>query len=416
MNVNKMGEGRFDIAVVGAGPTGIAAALALSHVGGRVALMGPPPAGAIARPETRTAALLTSSVDFLKRLDVWDAIAPHAAPLKTIRIIDASRSLLRSPDIAFEARELGLDAFGYNIANTALNEALYARAQAAVDAVIPESVETVTIDDRAARLTLSEGREFTVRLVAGADGRNSLCREAAGIETNVWRYEQAAIASSFRHTVPHDGVSTELHRELGSVTSVPTPDPLTSSLIWVGTTAEIDDLMAADETGFAAQLQTRLGDALGTVSDVGPRASFPVTGLTAKQLAAKRTALIGEAAHILPPIGAQGLNLGLRDAAALADCVAGALRQGHDPGGLAVLAAYTRARQLDVMSRAIGVDLLNRSLLTGLLPVQAARGALLAGLNAFAPLRKLVMRAGLASPAALPSLMRPLAPDRHLHA
>ncbi len=400
----------YDVAVVGAGPAGIAAALALSHVGAHVALIGPPPPKAdAARPETRTAALLTSSVDFLKRLDVWAPLIPHAAPLKVIRIIDASRSLFRSPDIAFEARELGLEAFGYNIANTTLVEALYAKAQAVLPAVIPSSVEAVQLDDRGARLTLSGGGALTARLVAGADGRRSVCRIAAGIAASEWRYDQGAIAASFRHTRPHDGVSTELHKESGSLTTVPMPDPLLSSLIWVGSTAEIAEVMAGDEAQFAALLQSRLGDALGEITEVGARAQFPVAGLTAKQLAANRTALIGEAAHILPPIGAQGLNLGLRDAAALADCVSAALRRGHDPGGSSVLAAYIRARQLDVLSRTVGVDLLNRSLLTGLLPVQAARGLVLHGLNALAPLRRMVMRVGLAPPSALPSLMRPAA-------
>jgi 2-octaprenyl-6-methoxyphenol hydroxylase len=409
-------SGPYDVAVVGAGPAGIAAALALTHVGAKVALIGPPPPEAeTARPETRTAALLTSSVDFLKRLDVWAALVPHAAPLKVVRIVDASRSLLRSPDIAFDAGELGLDAFGYNIANTVLTAALYARARETVTGVMPDSVQAIDIGDRIATLTLSEGRSLEARLVAGADGRRSLCREAAGIAASEWRYEQSAIATSFRHSISHDGVSTELHRERGSLTTVPTPDPLTSSLIWVGAATDIDALMAADDTQFAAELQDRLGDTLGALSDIGPRAFFPVAGLTAKPLAQHRTALIGEAAHILPPIGAQGLNLGLRDAAALADAVADALRQGHDPGGLAVLAAYVRARQLDVMSRAVGVDLLNRSLLTSLLPVQAARGAVLAGLNAFAPLRRMVMRAGLAPPEALPRLMRP-APQNHVDA
>ena len=397
----------FDAAVVGAGPAGIATGLALAHVGATVALAGPPPPKVpAARPETRTAALLTSSVDFLKRLNVWDALAPHAAPLKAIRIVDASRSLLRSQDIIFEAQELGLDAFGYNIANTTLSEALYARAQEVVARLAPETIKTICIDDHAARLTLGDGTSLSVRLVAGADGRNSVCREAAGIKTDQTRYDQAAIASSFHHALPHDGVSTEIHREGGSVTSVPTPDPLVSSLIWVGGTAEIEALMACDDEGFTAKLQERIGDILGNISGPGPRESFPVIGLTAKLLAANRTALVGEAAHILPPIGAQGLNLGLRDAAALADCVADARRHGRDPGGRAVLASYIRARQLDVMSRTLGVDILNRSLLTGLLPVQAARGAVLAGLNAFAPLRRLAMRAGLTPPASLPSLMR----------
>ena len=173
-------------------------------------LIGPPPPKAnAARPETRTAALLTSSVDFLKRLGVWDPLVPHAAPLKVIRIVDASRSLLRSPDIAFDARELGLTAFGYNIANTVLTETLYARAEAVLANVIPASVEQVMLTDREAHLTLSGGRSLTARLVAGADGRRSVCREAAGIETDEWRYDQGAIATSFRHTLPHDGVSTE---------------------------------------------------------------------------------------------------------------------------------------------------------------------------------------------------------------
>jgi 2-octaprenyl-6-methoxyphenol hydroxylase len=406
-----------DIAVVGAGPAGIAAALALAHVGADVALIGPqPPKANAARPETRTAALLTSSVDLLKRLGVWDPLVPHAAPLKVIRIVDASRSLLRSPDIAFDARELGLTAFGYNIANTVLTETLYARAEAVLANVIPASVEQVMLTDREAHLTLSGGRSLTARLVAGADGRRSVCREAAGIETNEWRYDQGAIATSFRHTQPHDGVSTELHRERGCVTTVPMPESCQSALIWIGTTTEIDALMSGDEAEFAAKLQDRLGDTLGKISGVGPRAAFPVAGLTAKTLAARRTALIGEAAHIMPPLGAQGLNLGLRDAAALADCVAGALRQGHDPGGQAVISAYARARHFDVLSRSIGVDLLNRSLLTSLLPVQAARGLLLAGLNAFAPLRRLVMRAGLAPAAELPSLMRPVPEGPHMRA
>ncbi|MGH6734522.1 MAG: FAD-dependent monooxygenase [Methyloceanibacter sp.] len=407
-NGPKPEEIRSDVAVVGAGPAGIAAALALAHVGARTALIGPAPSQSDdAHRETRTAALLASSVDFLKRLEVWDALAPHAAPLKAIRIIDASRSLLRSPDVTFEAAELGLEAFGYNVANTVLLDALYARAREILPLVLDTSAKEIALDAHEARLKLGDGQRLTARLVAGADGRKSVCREAAGIETSEWRYDQGAIATSFRHTRHHDGVSTELHKESGSVTTVPTTDKLASSLIWVGPPAEIADLMAGHAAGFAVRLQERLGESLGTISDVGPRAEFPVAGLTAKRLAHNRTALVGEAAHILPPIGAQGLNLGLRDAAALADCVAGALRRGHDPGGMAALSAYVRARQLDVLSRTIGVDLLNRSLLTSLIPVQAARGLFLHGLNALPPLRRMIMRAGLAPPAELPSLMRP---------
>ena len=396
-----------DVAVVGAGPAGIAAALALAEVGADVALIGPaPPKASAASGETRTAALLSSSVDLLKALHVWPALAPHAAPLEAIRIIDASRSLVRAPVIEFKASELGLEAFGYNIANTILVETLYARAQEILPAVMPASVTAITVDGTKALLALSEGPKLAARLVAGADGRRSICRISAGIGVTERRYDQAAIATGFRHTLPHRNVSTELHQEEGSLTTVPLPDPHHSSLIWVGSLTEIAALMRRDEAGFGDALVERLDGLLGAISDIGARAEFKVAGLIADRLAAKRTVLLGEAAHILPPIGAQGLNLGLRDAAALADCVADALRGARDPGGEATLEAYRSARRLDVMTRTVGVDLLSRALLTSLPPLQAARGIVLHGLNTLAPFRRAVMRLGLTPPTELPSLMR----------
>jgi 2-octaprenyl-6-methoxyphenol hydroxylase len=399
----------YDAAVVGAGPAGLAAALALNYIGAHVALIGPLPEARSDRRDTRTAALLAGSIDMLKAIGVWTGLAPHAAPLKAIRIIDASNSLLRAPEIIFEARELGLEAFGYNIPNTVLVETLYARARESLGAVIAVNVKDLALGEHEARLDLNEGAPVAARLVVGADGHQSLCREAAGIAASKWRYEQSALATDFKHVFPHDGVSTELHKEAGSVTTVPLPNPCASSLIWVGPTAEIAALMRLDTETFREALQERLGGLLGRISENGARAEFPVAGLTAATLAANRTALVGEAAHILPPIGAQGLNLGLRDAAALADCVATALRQGNDPGGEAVLAAYRDTRRLDVLTRAVGVDLLSRSLLSGLMPIQAARGLFLHGLNALPPLRRMVMRLGLTPPTELPSLMRPAA-------
>ncbi|MGZ8415994.1 MAG: FAD-dependent monooxygenase [Methyloceanibacter sp.] len=398
-----------DVAVVGTGPSGLVAALALTHVCAGVAAIGPPPAPGARAVETRTAALLTSSVDLLKTLGVWDNLSGDAAPLKAIRIIDASRSLLRAPDIEFRASELGLDAFGYNIANTALTDALYARAQEHGLAVIPASVTKIELEASSVLLTLSEGVPLSARLMVGADGRRSICRTSAGIGVSERRYDQAAIATSFTHSLPHVDASTELHREEGSVTAVPLPDPKGSSLIWVGPPAEIARLMQLDAERFGDALSERLGGLLGAILSVGARTEFPVAGLSADRLAAKRTVLVGEAAHILPPIGAQGLNLGFRDAAALADCVAEALHAHGDPGGDEVLQAYARARRLDVMTRTLGVDLMSRALLTSLPPLQAARGLVLHGLNALPPLRRAVMRVGLAPPTELPSLMRPAA-------
>ncbi|MGC2410575.1 MAG: FAD-dependent monooxygenase [Methyloceanibacter sp.] len=397
-----------DIAVVGAGPTGLTAALALAHVGANVALIGRPP-----RPEspqcldTRTAALLVSSVDMLKALGLWEALLPHTAPLMAIRIIDDSGGLLRAPDVEFKASELGLEAFGYNIANSVLVEALYAQAASALDALQPSNVERIELTPSHAVLGLSHAGQITARLVVGADGRQSICREHAGIGVSERHTDQAAIATSFEHTEPHRGVSTELHRRAGSVTTVPLTDPCASSLIWVGETVEIDVLMRLDETRFGNALEERLDGLLGRIDGVGARANFPVAPLAAKSLTGRRTALVGEAAHILPPIGAQGLNLGLRDAATLADCVSTALKWGGDPGSEEVLSAYDSARRIDVLTRTLGIDLLNRSLLTGFLPLQAARGIISHGLNALPPLRHLVMRIGMAPPTKLPSLMRP---------
>jgi 2-octaprenyl-6-methoxyphenol hydroxylase len=405
-------EPEIEIAVVGAGPAGIAAALALDHIGAPTALIGPPPPTSTGLRDTRTAALLASSVDFLKSLGVWAAVAPHATPLKAIRIIDASGDWFRSPDIQFEAHELGIDAFGHNIANDSLAGVLYSRAAEVLTMVKPHTVSRIEIGTERASLYFNEGKPISVRLIAGADGRRSICREAAGIGSKEWAYAQKAIATSFGHASAHENISMELHRKAGSVTTVPLTDPHASSLIWVGTTVEIDALMRLSQSSFAAELAQRLGGILGKIDEAGPRGAFAVAGLTADTMARARTALIGEAAHVLPPIGAQGLNLGFRDAAELADCVKAARKQGADPGAPELLDAYANSRKLDVLSRTIGVDFLNRSLLTDFMPLKLARSIAVRGLAALPPLRRFVMQVGMVPPTELPSLMRPAASAR----
>jgi 2-octaprenyl-6-methoxyphenol hydroxylase len=397
-----------DIAVVGAGPTGLAAALALAHAGARVALIGSPPLPeSPQRLDTRTAALLQSSIEMLRALGVFDDLKPHAAPLLGIRIIDDTGGLFRAPDVEFRASELGLQAFGYNIANSLLVEALYRRADAESIERHPLTVDRIALSPDSATLSAKDGITLTAKLVVGADGRHSICRKAAGIGAPERRYGKGAIATSFAHGAPHRGVSVELHRQRGSVTTVPLPDPRASSLIWLDEDAEIKALMALDAEAFTAALERRLGGLLGNISKTSARGYFAVKVLAADSMTGRRTALVGEAAHVLPPIGAQGLNLSLRDAATLADCVKRALTQGLDPGADAVLHAYESARKPDVLTRTVGIDLLSRSLLSGFLPLHAARGLLSHGLNALLPLRRLVMRLGMAPPTELPSLMRP---------
>jgi 2-octaprenyl-6-methoxyphenol hydroxylase len=244
------------------------------------------------------------------------------------------------------------------------------------------------------------------RLAVAADGRNSLARAAAGITTRTWTYDQTAIATTFAHTRAHAAITTELQKRVGPLTTVPLSGN-TSSLVWVERPAEARRLMGLDGPAFAAELQRRLQGLLGSLSDVGPRASYPLVGLVAQRMAQNRVALVGESAHVIPPIGAQGLNLGLRDAAALAECISRARSQGQDIGGREALEAYHAARAQDVLARTVAIDLLNRSLLADFLPAQALRGIGLHLLANVPPLRRLAMRSGLSAAGPLPRLMQP---------
>lgn len=400
---------RFTAAVVGGGPAGLAAALALGAAGADVVLAAPPHRAAGQAPDNRTAALFAGSIEFLKNLGVWDLIAPHSAPITAIRILDDTGALLRAPEVTFTAAEVGLDVFGWNVPNNALVAGLTAGASKPESGVTLQStlgIAQVEIGNDVATLTSQEGDRFEVLLVAGADGRNSLCRTAAGIATRTWSYPQAAIATSFRHSRPHGSVSTEFHRPAGPFTTVPLPD-LSSSLVWVERPEEAQRLAALDEAAFRTAVEIRLQGLLGALGKIAPRAVFPLSGLTAERFGGNRVALVGEAGHVIPPIGAQGLNLGIRDAAALADCVAEALAAGRDPGGSVALDAYSARRRSDVTSRITTIDVLNRSLISDFVPVHLARGMGLVALKTFGPLRRLAIREGLQPSQSLPSLLKP---------
>ncbi len=382
-------ERAITIAVVGAGPVGLAAALSLSDAGYRVALVAP------ARPpvDERTSALLAGSVALLEKIGIWNGIAGEAAPLKTMRIADGTRRLIRAPEVAFHAGEIGLDAFGYNIPNAILVSALEAAAASRPIERHEAMVEKVTPREGSVALMLSNGETLAARLVVAADGRRSKVRDGVGIGTQSWRYDQAALVCNLRHTVAHDDTSTEFHTEAGPFTLVPLPGKNRSSLVWVDRPAETERRLGLGEDALAAEIEARSQSVLGAVSIDGKRQMFPLSGMNARRFAANRVALAGEAAHLFPPIGAQGLNLGYRDVSALAGILA-ALPD--DPGADEVLAAYDRARRGDVFGRTAAVDALNRTLLSGFLPVQALRGAGLFLLDRLPPLRRLAMREGVA--------------------
>ncbi|HEU0060355.1 MAG TPA: FAD-dependent oxidoreductase [Hyphomicrobiaceae bacterium] len=407
MGAAEHGETEAQIAVVGAGLTGLAAAAALSQDGFDVAVAAPAFDVAAAAADTRSSALLPPSVQLLENLDVWQACGPHSAPLLGARLIDDSNRLVRAPEVLFQAREIGQPTLGANVPNAALSTALNVKLTAAARLrwLATTGVAAVEAGASHVRLRLTEGGWIRAALVVAADGRHSIARAAAGIAVRTWDYPQAAIASSFCHTRPHEGITTELHRRAGPLTTVPLPG-LASSLIWVEDPDEAARLAALSEANFKALLEHRLQGFLGTIVSIGPRALFPLRGLSAAGMAARRIALVGEAAHVLAPIGAQGLNLGLRDVAALSDCVAEARASGRDLGGPETLRAYSQARAVDVATRTALVDLLNRSLLTDFLPAQAIRSLGLQLLARSGTLRQWAIRGGANAPGPLPRLMR----------
>ena len=405
------GETAIDAIVVGAGPAGLVTGLALTHEGLRTVVVGPPAAKTAAH-DPRTTALFAGSIELLRHLDVWPNLADAAVPLAGLRFVDDTGHLLRAPETLFRANELGLDAFGFNVDNISLADALHQSAQVQSGlSLIAETVVGLSCEGTHVDVALSGGRSLRAALAVAADGRGSAIRAQAGIAHHTWSYPQSALATKFKHSRPHAGISTEFHRTAGPLTTVPLRGT-SSSLVWVERPQEAVRLKELSADLFASELELRLQGLLGSVSEIGQRSVFPLAGLTADRLAHRRVALVGEAGHVLPPIGAQGLNLGFRDAAVLADVAGSAKASGCDPGGDTVLAAYETRRAGDVLSRTMAVDLLNRSLITGFLPMHLARGAGLHLLGAFPPLRRLVMREGMQPSLALPRLMQPLhAPD-----
>lgn len=373
-----------DIAVVGGGPAGLAAAVALQSVGRSVALVAPP------RPDDRrTTALLGRSVDFLRRIGAWPGMAESAAPLRGIRIVDATRRLIRAPELRFDADELGLEAFGYNVANDRMAAGLERGAVRARRDNRPSL--GIRFGSGSAEIRLSEDETLAVRLVVAADGRGSPAREAAGIAVRRRDYPQTALVATLSHEWPHEDFSTEFHTEWGPFTFVPLPGRQ-SSLVWVLDPTEGRRLSGLPLAALAEAIEARSGSLLGRVAVDGAPQLYPLSAMTADSFSAGRIALVGEAAHVVPPIGAQGFNMALRDIETLAELIA----DGADPGAGDLLATYDRKRRRDAVWRGAAIDAVNRSLLTDFLPVQALRGFGLFLLDRVPPLRRFVMRQALA--------------------
>jgi 2-octaprenyl-6-methoxyphenol hydroxylase len=382
----------YDVAVVGGGPAGLSAAIALAQLGAKTALI----ARRAPYTDNRTTALLGGSVDFLQALDVWPRCRDNAAALQAIRLVDDTGRLIRAPEVRFSAGEIGLDEFGYNIENRLLVAALEQRA-AELPALtrFDDEADTVSPADAEVAIRTGQGTSLSARLVAGADGRQSLCREAAGIAVTRRELHQAALTFNVGHSRPHRNISTEFHTPRGPCVFVPLPGER-SSIVWVSAPKEAERLIALsdDELSEAAEAQSH--SILGRLRVEPGRHLFPLAIERPRQFAQARVALVGEAAHVIPPIGAQGLNMGLRDAADLADLVREAMVSGEDPGSPQVMKRYDSTRRADVLSRTFAIDIANRSLLSDFVPMQTLRAAGLHLIGSFGPLRRLAMREGLA--------------------
>jgi 2-octaprenyl-6-methoxyphenol hydroxylase len=401
---------RTQILVAGAGSTGVAAALAFARAGLKVTLAGrfPPPLPG------RTVALFEASLRFLDAIGVLARIKEKACPIEAIRMIDDTAQLLPTPDLNLRAKEIDLPALGVNISNDELVEVLLdvARERNAFD-IVDADIADYIFDGDGAVAILADGRRIEADFIVAADGRQSRARAVAGIDTREWTYPQVALTMMLSHEEPHDNISTEFHTRSGPFTLVPLQGregaPHRSSLVWLMSVADASRRLAKPREELEFELEDRSHGKYGAIKIEGGIGQFRMGGMRVSSHAKGRVALVGETCHAFPPIGAQGLNLSLRDVADLEDCLASVDLTNSSELAHA-LARYDRHRRADIGFRTLGVDLLNRSLIIPQLPVDLLRGAGFLVMTALGPLRRAVIREGVAPHLLLPRLMRDKSP------
>ncbi|MFI0395385.1 UbiH/UbiF family hydroxylase [Paracoccus jiaweipingae] len=392
------GDQTVDILVSGGGIAGLIAAAAFGAEGFRVLCVDPAPP--ITEEQTegadlRTTAFLQPSRAVLARAGLWDRLSPHATPLQIMRIVDAGGSqptprLIRN----FDAAEIGTEPFGWNLPNWLLRREISARLTEMAHVTFTPGTATsglITRDDHAL-VTLSDGRRIRTRLLVAADGRSSAMRAALGIGVRTTRYGQRALAFAVCHQTPHQNVSTEVHRSGGPFTLVPLPDrggTPSSAVVWMEQGPEIERLKSLSPAAFEAELNARSAGVFGHLTQATRLTDWPIISQLADRFSGPRTALIAEAAHVVPPIGAQGLNMSLADLACLRDLSA------QDPGSRDSLDAYHRRRWPEARLRVAGIDALNRASMVSARPLRDLRAATLGALYAAAPVRRMMMQAGL---------------------
>ena len=390
-----------DIFISGGGVAGLTAAAAFGMAGFSVICADPTPPitdAATEGSDLRTTAFLQPSRDFLERVGLWARLGPHATPLQIMRIVDAGGPEAEARVAHdFNAADISDLPFGWNLPNWLLRREIVAHLATLPNVDFRPGVATAQLLTRAgeARVTLSDGSRIAAKLVIGADGRDSRVREAAGISARKLRYGQKALAFAVSHALPHDNISTEIHRSGGPFTLVPLPDrdgrPC-SAVVWMERGPEAMRLAALPEAAFEAAMTERSAHLFGPLKLVSRRTVWPIISQIADRMVAERVALVAEAAHVMPPIGAQGLNMSLRDLACLLDLATA------DPaslGSAAMLDSYARQRHPDIKLRVAGIDALNKASMLGNSMAQDLRARGIAALYGITPVRRTLMQLGL---------------------
>ncbi len=390
-----------DILISGGGIAGLTAAATFAARGFSVICVDPTSpvtAREDAGADLRTTAFLQPAKSLLEDAGLWARLAPYAAPLQIMRIIDAGGAEPEPRVVReFNAAEISELPFGWNLPNWLLRREMLSRINELANAEFRPGVGTQSLFTRTgeARVTLSDGARVRCKLVLACDGRASPMREAAGIEVQTTRYGQKALAFAVTHDLPHENVSTEIHRTGGPFTLVPLPDlegRPSSAIVWMETNANADRLAALDETAFEGEMNTRSCGVLGALKLASRRTLWPIISQRAERLVGERLALMAEAAHVVPPIGAQGLNMSLADLRVLMDLVEA---RPEGLGDQAMLDAYEKARHSDIKLRVSGIDLLNRASMIEARPLRDLRAGGLNALYSLPQVRKMLMQMGL---------------------
>ncbi|HEV2100655.1 MAG TPA: UbiH/UbiF/VisC/COQ6 family ubiquinone biosynthesis hydroxylase [Stellaceae bacterium] len=404
-----------ELLIAGGGLNGLLLGIACAGAGLDVALVDREDPAAMIEPgfDGRSSAIAYGSQQVLSALGLWPSIAAEAEPIREIRVADDNAPLF----LHYDHRELGTDApLGWIVENRVLRRTLIAKARSLPTLAFFAPIEVAAVETAAvaAEAALADGRRLTARLIAAADGAGSPLRRAAGIHTVEWRYPQTAIVTTVRHERPHGGIAVEHFLPAGPFAILPMTDDLMqapgrrgrSSIVWTERTERTGRLVALPDAAFAAELASRFGDFLGAIEPVGPRWSYPVGLMLAERYTDRRLALVGEAAHVIHPIAGQGLNLGIRDVAALAEIIIDARRLGLDIGDDALLLRYQQWRRLDALLLAAVTDGLNRLFSNTITPLRLVRDLGLAAVDRLPPLKRFLMRDAMGVTGHLPRLVR----------